>query len=108
MSEYSKAKELMEWWKEQTEAELTMLLPKVSSYGAVDLEIIGHAMAGIAGLELTVSQTEQMGIAFYLLGKVTRILSSLQAGQQPNPDSWTDAAVYARMGLRANENGSWL
>lgn len=83
---------------------------KAVEYGSLDLSIMG---AGIAKLWPGIGENAppaaqlQAAIAFYLMGKVARVLSALAEGKPPPTDSWLDAEVYAMMGGYVQEHGRW-
>lgn len=95
--------DLETWWKDKAEAEIELTLPKVKAYSSVDLEIMGAALADDR------KQGVEAAIAFYALGKVSRIVGSLQEDRptESREDSWFDLGVYSRMAQRVLEVGSW-
>lgn len=97
--------ELRNWWLAQADGEIAAMVPKAVEYSAVDLEIMGAAMEamGAAGE----GDGVEAAIAFYALGKLSRIAGALAEGRTPNRDSWFDLGVYARMAQRVIEVGSW-
>ena len=100
---------LADWWRNHAESELAMLLPKAGEYSAYDLEVIGSTMAdviGWTGPRDRAAMTE-IGIAFYVIGKVGRIAGALKEGRLPSDDTWLDTAVYAKMVLRTRHSGGW-
>lgn len=100
---------LSKWWLDVTDEELAMLLPKVEEYSAYDLELIGTTMADTIGWsgELTTAAATEIGISFYVLGKMGRVMGAIREGRLPSEDTWMDLAVYSRMALRAKQAGSW-
>lgn len=101
--------DLRTWWMGQSERDLAMLLPKVGEYSAYDLELIGRVTAdtlGWGGPRDAATLTE-IGIAFYLLGKIGRIMGAIREGNLPSRDSWLDSHVYAKMALRTRDAGGW-
>jgi hypothetical protein len=48
-----------------------------------------------------------MAIAFYLLGKATRVFGAYQRGGRPSDDTWHDLTVYSMMARRVRETGGW-
>lgn len=100
---------LAHWWRKTTEAEIQMLLPKVEEYSAYDLELIGTVMAETIGWEgePTSGEATEIGISFYVLGKMGRVMGAIREGRLPSEDTWMDLAVYSRMALRAKQAGSW-
>lgn len=79
---------------------------KAFEYGSTDLHIMAGAMVqmfpGIDPVEAL-----QAAIAFYALGKVSRVLSSFKEGRPAPADSWRDLEVYAMMAQRIMEQGGW-
>lgn len=94
---------VQEFWEDQTVQELAGLLPKVQDYGSFDLELIGDVMRR-AGVNSDMSNVE-LGIAFYLVGKIARIASAITDGHAPSSDTYHDISVYARMALYARIHG---
>lgn len=99
--------ELTLWWLDQARAEIDMVVDKAIEYGATDLVDIGHQLARTAGRTICDQDAAEWGIAFYALGKVSRILAAIAEGRQPSEDSWLDLGVYARMAQRVKQCGGW-
>jgi len=98
---------LEDWWEKTTRRELASMLPKVIEYGAHDLDVIGDTMMLMKPeLEGKIHFAE-LGIAFYALGKMARIMGAYADGLAPSDDSWHDLAIYARMALRVRDAGGW-
>ena len=95
------------WWEDTTDAELTSLLPKVIEYGSHDLKIIGDIMLLLKPELQGKINPEEMGIAFYALGKIARIMGGYADGIAPSDDSWHDLAIYARMAQRVRDAEGW-
>ena len=102
---------LLHKWMAQHHAELQQMTgEKAAEYGSLDLSIMG---AGIAKLWPGIGENAppaaqlQAAIAFYLMGKVARVLSALAEGKPAPTDSWLDAEVYAMMGGYVQEHGRW-
>jgi hypothetical protein len=97
-------------WLEALEDKIgTETLRKAVQYGSADLEVIGHSM----GLLLPEGARDQrmalqMGIAFYALGKIARVMGAFEQGHSPQYDDWFDLMVYAKMGLKVMDTGRWL
>lgn len=102
-----RADELAAWWMEQSAGEVANLVPKAISYGSVDLDLMGDAMLLLMPHLVGKVDKQELAIAFYLLGKVSRIVGALEQGVAPSRDSWEDASIYARMALRVREAGNW-
>jgi hypothetical protein len=50
---------------------------------------------------------EELAIAFYAYGKLSRIIGAISDGRRPSDDCWHDLGVYARMAQRVRETGDW-
>lgn len=85
------------WWHQTAGADLDAMLPKRVAYGAADLRIIGRGMAELVGKpNMDDEEAVELGIAFYALGKVARIVSGFTTGGD-RTDSWHDLSVYSMM-----------
>lgn len=98
---------LTDWWNQTTKDELKSLLPKATEYGSHDLEIIGQALLLLNPKLQGKTHPAEIGIAFYALGKIARIIGAYADGHQPSDDSWHDLAIYARMAQRVRNAGDW-
>lgn len=97
---------LADWWLEETQLELDSVLPKAVEYGSADLKVIGFALSQMIGEPKGVTNDE-LGIAFYVLGKVARLIGGYADGRSPSSDTWHDIAIYTKMAQYARENGGW-
>lgn len=97
---------LANWWLEETKFELDSVLPKAIEYGSADLKVIGFALSQMIGEPKGVTNDE-LGIAFYVLGKVARLIGGYADGRSPSSDTWHDIAIYTKMAQYARENGGW-
>lgn len=110
------AAELATWWMETSEADLNAVVPKAVQYGGADLEVMGEAMQHLIPKEARKKLGElrcqkmglEMAVAFYALGKVARLYGAFEQGRMPSEDTWFDLEIYARMGRRVRETGSWI
>lgn len=100
----SMADQLATWWRKTAEEEIDQTVAKAVEYSASDLLDIGR---GVLGEGHSDEFYYEAGIAFYLLGKISRIMGAIREGRRPSYDSWFDAGIYARMGQRVKEVGSW-
>lgn len=85
----------------QTDLDATM--EKLHKYGRL------HAH-GVMYKELvpdSVVSGEEIVIAMYIAGKITRIVEGIAHGEMPSVDSWDDIACYAFMARWVRLNGSW-
>jgi hypothetical protein len=104
--------ELLTWWRDTCEGDAQRTIPKAIEYGSIDLNIIGFALGECIPTlkeQRREGSTEaaEMGIAFYLLGKIARMVSAYSEGQAPSDDTWMDVTVYSMMGRRVRDRGSW-
>lgn len=104
---------LRQWWRGVADEDFLLMAPKISEYGSQDLEVMGRAMIALHPNRDAMDPTEQrrvgleMAIAFYLLGKVSRLFGAYSGGGVPSDDTWHDAVVYGMMGRRVRETGGW-
>jgi hypothetical protein len=107
--------ELTEWWLTKAANEAEAVCAKAIEYGATDLRDLGFQILEMAGRKphgdgapanIQALATE-IGIAFYAMGKLARIVAAVKEGRQPSYDSWHDLGVYARMAQRVHECGGW-
>ncbi len=98
------------WMEDHHERLEAGTLAKAGEYGALDLQIMGASLAEVVpnlGESAPSASKLQAAIAFYLLGKVSRVLSALAEGKPAPTDSWLDAEVYSMMGSYVQEYGQW-
>lgn len=113
--EPTEEEQLAQWWRDKSEAEIKQTVAKAVEYGATDLIDIGRSIARIAGREydeetgglIEDDEAAEMGIFFYLEGKLSRWRSALERGDRPSVDTLLDIGVYARMAQRIRSHGSW-
>lgn len=96
---------IIEWWLAQEAATLAMAIRKRRQYGSRDLGLMGDAMDMISGD--TGGGGFEKAIAFYALGKVSRIFGAWERGEDVVDDSWVDLGVYSKMALYARDTGGW-
>lgn len=99
--------ELAEWWRDKAEAEIDQTVAKAIEYGSTDLIDIGRDLARIAKREVSDEEAAEMGIYFYLLGKLSRWRSAIERGDRPSDDTLLDIGVYVRMAQRVRSHGGW-
>lgn len=99
--------DLATWWVEHATSEADATAHKAAIYGSHDLVEIGRTMAHIAGHQPQNDiHAMEIGIMFYALGKIHRIIAAHTRNQPAQTDSWFDLAVYAKMVLAARA-GAW-
>ncbi len=102
------------WWAAMADVELERTIPKCIEYGddGDDLVAIGHDIDMIIrkdpppGVSSTQWQSE-LGVFFYLRGKVARMLAAFKKGRLPSFDTFFDTKVYAAMLMRIRHHGLW-
>lgn len=100
--------QLAQWWREQAEAEIDMVVDKAIEYGARDLVEMGRALGHMAGRDdLTEAQCAELGCVQYLVGKMARVSAAWAEGRRPSDDTMLDIGVYVRMIQRIRSAGSW-
>lgn len=97
---------LANWWLDETKNELNSVLPKAIEYGSADLKVIGFALSQMIGEPKGVTHDE-LGIAFYVLGKVARLVGGYADGRLPSDDTWHDIAIYTKMAQYSRKHNGW-
>jgi len=105
------AAELERWWYRRVDEEITGVVPKAVEYSSTDLIDLGRQIADVAGWSVEQKADEgalaELGIAFYVAGKVGRVMGAIKEGRRPSDDTWHDIAVYTKMAQRVREVGAW-
>lgn len=111
----SAVEEITAWWRGESEKMIARTAPKAVEYGAHDLEIMGVGLASLVHTQLSQATPEERSrygqyaaVAFYLMGKVARMMSALEQGMLPKDDTEFDIAVYAFMAMRIRQTGRWV
>lgn len=99
--------ELRRWWMGLAESEIDRTVPKAVEYSSTDLTDIGHDLARTQGREIDDEEAAELGVFFYLRGKVARWVGAMIAGQRVSDDTLFDIGVYVRMAQRIRATGSW-
>lgn len=94
------------WWETVSTADFDGMLPKISEYTALDLEIMGDVMQSWLGLQSRAIGMEA-AVMFYVLGKVARAVAAYREGREPSLDTIHDIRVYAFMAQHIREEGRW-
>ena len=93
---------LDKWWREHAAAESEQMIRKLDEYGTGDLHEIGSRLAHLAGWHnATPQQHYELGVMFYLIGKMQRVITATEQRRAASDDTWHDIAVYAKMVLAA-------
>lgn len=107
--------ELAEWWRAAAESEIDQTVAKALEYSGVggglplDLVNLGQQMAQLQSPERVYTDAEyaEIGIYFYLVGKMGRWGSAIREGRPVSDDTLLDMRVYTRMVQRIREKGQW-
>lgn len=103
------------WWEQTAHDEIAGLTAKMVEYGglerATDLEDIGRALVAAGVLpdqnRDSSSQSQELGIYFYLVGKFSRWTAAIREGRPVSDDTLHDIGIYVRMAQRVRAVGGW-
>lgn len=96
------------WWRAMADSEAEGAAAKVAEYGSFDLDLLGWVMGHVQSNVATRSVPPvELGLAFYLLGKVARMWGAYLQGSVPSEDTLNDIVVYTRMVQRVRATGGW-
>lgn len=98
---------LDEWWRKMAEVEIDKTVAKAREYGSTDLIDIGVMLGRTMRRAVSEEEAAELGVFFYLIGKVARWQSSIQRGERPSDDTLFDIGVYVRMAQRIRASGGW-
>lgn len=111
--------ELVVWWVHKALEESTTVAAKALEYGgggnAIDLYEIGRQLVltsepkwrDMATDEPTNQQFAELGIYFYVVGKMARWQAAVMEGRAVSDDTLYDIGVYIRMAQRVRQVGGW-
>ena len=103
--------ELNDWWLDTAEREIAPLIDKLIEYGgkgrAIDLIEIGRDLARLQGREIDDAEATELGIYFYLRGKMGRWTAAVMRGEKVSDDTLLDIGIYTRMVQRIRHSGGW-
>lgn len=99
--------QLADWWRDRAEDEIGQTVSKAIEYGATDLIDIGMMLARTMRREVSEEEAAELGVFFYLIGKIARWQSAIERGDRPSDDTLLDIGVYVRMAQRIRSAGSW-
>lgn len=103
--------ELQQWWMDQAHDEIYPLTAKIVEYGgqgrAIDLIEIGRNLGRLQKREINDAEATELGIYFYLLGKMGRWTAAVQNGTPVSDDTLHDIAIYTKMVQRTRQVGAW-
>lgn len=97
------------WWRDTTETDLQLFLPKLREYGTNDLIAIGRDLAMLTGWDNCPERVMgEMGCAFYLRGKNARAMEAYAHHRLPSDDTYRDQTAYSMMVRRYRAVGSLI
>lgn len=103
----SQLAELTEWWRGQAEGEIERTALKAIEYGSRDLVEIGRTLASCMGRTVSDEEAAELGVYFYLVGKMARWTEAVRRGGRPSDDTLFDTGVYVRMAQRIRAAGGF-
>jgi hypothetical protein len=98
---------LSQWWHDMADKEVEAVVPKAIEYGSDDLTEIGTLLARHMGREVEADEAAELGIYFYMLGKMARWTAAVREGRRVSDDTILDIGIYDRMVQRIREVGAW-
>jgi hypothetical protein len=102
------ADRLADWWRAKAESEIEQTVAKAVEYGSTDLVDIGTNLLRLTGQQPTTDAVAaELGIYFYIEGKLARWRSAIMEGRQVSEDTMLDIGIYVRMAQRVRESGGW-
>jgi hypothetical protein len=95
------AQELHDWWLDHSTNEIDGMIEKLMEYGTGDLYEIGRTMLGFFDPVRMEDHAlcYEIGVMFYVVGKINRVISAAHKSEQASDDTWHDLAVYSKMVL---------
>lgn len=107
--------QIMGWWIDTAKTDAEKTVPKAIQYGAVDFDIMGQFMVALVADKLHGADDaekmrvgREMAIAFYMLGKMGRMVGAYATGVLPSDDTLFDTTIYSMMLRRVRETGHWV
>lgn len=108
------ADQIKDWWHAVSRGDAAAAAAKSTEYGgagaAIDLVWLGEQLADMrTGTDGAVGSREaiELGIFFYLLGKMARWKAAILEGRAVSDDTIKDIHTYAMMARYNREHGSW-
>lgn len=99
---------LKDWWADTSAADANKVVPKAVEYGAGDLEEIGRTLAKVSKMgDVDEAQATELGIYYYVVGKLARWTSAVERGDQVSDDTLLDLTTYLMMARRTRDVGGW-
>ena len=99
--------QLRQWWFTKANDEIELTVPKAVEYGSTDLIDIGLMLSRTMRRNVSEEEAAELGVFFYLIGKIARWQSAIERGERPSDDTLLDIGVYVRMAQRIRHSGGW-
>lgn len=101
-------KTLSEFWREKTEALISLCAPKVEEYGSQDLADIGWDLLEMSNKDENASEEDayETGVYFYVRGKIARWANAIKQGRPVSQDTLDDIITYCILALHNREVGN--
>ena len=99
--------ELRLWWTGKGRKDAELVVSKYKEYGNTALVEVGQQLASITGREVSKAEAQELGIWFFMIGKMARWKTAILKGERVSEDTLDDLAVYAFMARRVHEAGGW-
>lgn len=100
--------QLRDWWLDKANLEVSSVVPKAIEYGSTDLAEIGHTMGRMIGrFNMNEEEATDVGIFFYVTGKLARWEAAIKDGRRVSADTLLDIGIYTRMAQRNQDVGGW-
>lgn len=98
---------LDDWWMRIAREEMEPTVEKAREYGSTDLIDIGMMLGRTMRREVSEEEAAELGVFFYLIGKIARWQSAIERGERPSDDTIFDIGIYCRMAQRIRYSGGW-
>ena len=99
------AHNLIQWWITTASNDAEGMGAKMNEYGAGDLVEIGKAIQA-SSPDLSGIDPFEIGVYFYVIGKIARVTSAHRRGKPASTDTWHDLSIYAKM-VEARRASVW-
>ena len=96
-----------QWWVDLSAEDAADATAKLNEYGSQDLVSIGQDLSLMMGWQTTPEVAAELGAAFYLRGKVARMVEAYRGKFVPSDDTIKDVVAYGMMIRRIREVGGW-
>lgn len=84
-------------WVDIAYSDVAAFAPKAAEYGSRDLTEMGYSMARMAGREVEDDEAYELGVYFYMLGKMGRWQAAVERGERVSDDTLLDMTTYSMM-----------